>query len=119
MREEKSEDGLERKIRIVEDTLKGIQEEKRENDRKLSEWKARRKKLMEEGKMKMEEQERKVREKEIRLQKKTSLEEKWELLRWTTRFIDEHKDGWEKERIDREKYRARETTATWSEKTIN
>ena len=106
---EKNEDVMEKKLRIVEDTLRRVQEEKRENDKKLADWKIRRKALLDEGKLKQEEKERKAREKKVRLQKKASLEEKWELLRWTTEFIDDNKDGWEKVRLDRERNVDKET----------
>ena len=43
---------------------------------------------------------------------KAKLEDKWEMLRWISKFIDEHKDRWEKERIERKKAGKRETTTS-------
>ena len=50
------------------------------------------------------------------MEKKSKLEEKWEMLRWIHNFIDKHKSRWEKERIGREKEEKRESTRSWREK---
>ena len=71
---------------------------------------------MEEGRKQQEESERKSRNRKIRMDKKAKMEEKWEMLRWITRFIDENKDRWERERIQREKSMKAETASTWREK---
>ena len=116
-RNETQEEEIERKTRRIEEILQRIQEEKRVQDEKISEWKERRRKLLEEGRKKQEEKERKSIERKTRVEKKEKLEEKWEMLRWTISFIEEHKDRWESDRKERENTRGRETTYSWDEKT--
>ena len=115
-RKETEEEKIERQTIKIEKTLKRLKDEKKAQDQKFSEWKERRKRLLEDGRKQQEESERKSRNRKIRIDKKAKMEEKWEMLRWITRFIDENKDRWERERIQREKSMKVETSSTWREK---
>ena len=115
-RKETEEEKIERQTIKIEKTLKRLKDEKKAQDQKFSEWKERRKRLLEEGRKQQEESERKSRNRKIRIDKKAKMEEKWEMLRWTIRFIDDNKDRWERERLQREKSMEIETSNTWREK---
>ena len=82
-------------------------------EKKKNEWAVRRRKLLEDGRKAQEEKERKNRNRAIRMEKKSKLEEKWEMLRWIYKFIDEHKARWEKERIGRENEEKRKERKKW------
>ena len=115
-RKETEDERIERLTTNIEKILQKISDEKKLEEKKQNEWIVRRKKLLEDGRKLQEEKERKNRNRTIRLEKKAKLEEKWEMLRWISKFIEEHKDRWEKERIDREKAGRGETTTSWREK---
>ena len=72
--------------------------------------------MIEIGKEKQAETEKRNRDRKERLRKKSELESKWEMLRWVINFIDNNKDGWEKERKEREKVEM-ETIRMWEKKT--
>ena len=46
-------------------------------------------------------QRRKQEKKRERLERKSQPEIKWEMLRWITNYIDEHKDRWDEEDEER------------------
>ena len=62
-----------------------------------------REKLIREHKKKQEEMLRKDQETNERKQKKKSLEERWAMIRWITRYIDENSERWSKEKLERQK----------------
>ena len=62
----------------------------------------RREKLIREKKMKQEQMLRKEQETKERRQKKKSLEERWAMTRWITRYIDENSERWKKEQQERQ-----------------
>ena len=77
---------------------KKIREEKREQDRERKRtW--RKEKEKEESKMLVREVERVERR-----EKKKQLEDKWALMKWVSKFIEENEGGLKRERIGREKY---------------
>ena len=57
---------------------------------------------------KQEEKEREKQKQNNQTGENGKLEEKWEMLRWISNFMEEHKDRWEKERIEREKAKRQE-----------
>jgi hypothetical protein len=57
----------------------------------------RRKKLMDERKERQDDMLRQEQEKRERKIKKKMLEERWEMTRWITRYIDENSEKWERE----------------------
>ena len=105
---------MEIKLRRIEEALEKIKEEKELEKISMEREKERRRKYVEEKKIKENERIIKEKQKTEKLKKKKQLEQKWEMVRWLTRFIDENKGKWEelrelkegieKERIAKEKW---------------
>ena len=85
----------------LEHTLERLQRE-RENRKKAREaMEEKRRKLLEQNKIKQEEILRADHEKKERQQKKRMLEERWAMARWVSTYIDENSDRWKKEKYAR------------------
>ena len=74
-------------------------------DRKVAQQQVeeRRRKLLEEKKAKQEEILRKDYERKERKQKQKMMGERWAMARWISSYIDENKDKWEREKLQRQK----------------
>ena len=70
---------------------------KKRNEAKLIE-KERRNKLIEEKKLKQEKMLRQEQEKRDKIIKKKMLEERWEMTKWITKYIDVNEDKWAREK---------------------
>ena len=91
---------MKEKLTVINKILSEIEEEDRkkkeaENEKKKNKIKEWRKKLQ-----KKEEKEE-TKRRTLELQRKVS--ERWAMQKWVTKFIADHSDIWEKERIDKEK----------------
>ena len=80
---------LEEKLAKIEATVERIREEERRH--------------RDEDEKRKSEEKRKRETKESRLRKKKMMEERWEMLRWVTRYLEANNERWEKEREVRKK----------------
>ena len=86
---------LEEKLELINKIIKEQREEEIERKKEEVEKKE---KINRELKKKAKAKEKRDQEKKERLIKQEMLSRRWEMLRWITNFIDEHKDSWEEER---------------------
>ena len=68
--------------------------------------------MLDDGREKQAVAEKKVRDRRERLERKAQLENRWEMLRWITEYIDQNKDRWDEEARERRKDQG-ETAAEW------
>ena len=94
-RKEISREELEGKLETLEEILEKTRTEERERKARIEE----KKRKAQELRSKKEKAED---EKKARREKKLKLEESWAMIRWLTRYMDENKDTWKKEREDRQ-----------------
>ena len=91
---------LEDKLQMIEKILEETKEEtkKREEENRL-----RKVKLDKEWREKVAQKMKKENERLEQIEKKKLLEQKWEMMKWVTNFINTHQDQWEKEKIEHER----------------
>ena len=58
---------------------------------------------------------RRLEEKQERKEKKKQLEEKWEMLRWVTTYLEKNQARWEREKEER-RMEQKETLAAWEKR---
>ena len=101
---------MEDKLKLIEDILVEIREEKKriaekeikEKQQKEKDWRT-----------KVELKQKKQKKKKEKLKKQAMLSQHWEMLRWITEFIQEHQDDWDKKRIEEEE-RIKEELEEWN-----
>ena len=86
---------MEDKLKMIEEILMKIREEKK---RFAEEQKEIKEKLDKEWKKKVEIKYRKEPEKREKLRKQALLSQYWEMLRWVTDFIHQNQEEWEKKK---------------------
>ena len=83
----------------IEELLEEIRKEKTklENERK-----EKAEKSLQKWRQRLKEKEMKEQEKKEKLEKEKALSKHWEMMKWVTKFIDENKEKWEEEQIEKE-----------------
>ena len=98
------------RLERLEEILERMKTEvKKRNEAKIVE-EERRNKLIEEKKLKQEKMLRQEQKKKNKIIKKKMLEERWEMTKWITKYIDESEGGWAREKKERE-----ENVKKWQE----
>ena len=110
---------LELKLDKIEKALEKIREEKENEREKLKREMARRRKYVEENKLKENERIIKEKNKKEKIQKKHQLEKHWELMRWICTFIENHREEWEEnDKAEEENKRKLEEKEKWEKLTM-
>ena len=107
------------KLKRIEEALKRIKEEKELEKVSQERETERRRKYIEDNKVK--ENDRIIREKQKteKIQKKKKLEQKWEMVRWLTRFLEDNKGNWEElNELREQSEKARLEKEAWENKNL-
>ena len=90
---------MENKLSAIEELLEEIEKEK---EKIKMEKKEQEKKSLEIWRRKIKEKDKKEQEKKEKMRKCEALNKHWEMMKWITQFIDENKEKWEEEQIEKE-----------------